>query len=74
MNPISFEELPAAVAGGAVALRSVTLVQLAGGRRDRVYPATHADGGRTSTPLRAPVEFVEPWRSAFALYVVIWWA
>lgn len=54
MNPISFEELRAAVAGGAVALRSVTLMHPAGGRGDQVYPATYADGGRTKYAVEGP--------------------
>jgi CRISPR-associated protein Csb1 len=47
MNPISYEELRDAVAGGAVALRSIIQMQPAGGCGDRVYPPTYsADGGR----------------------------
>ncbi len=54
LKPISYEELRTAVAGGAVALRSVTLMQPAGGRGDRVYPATYADGGRTKYAVEGP--------------------
>lgn len=55
MNPITYDELRAAVAGEGVALRSVIQMQPAGGRGDRVYPATYsADGGRTKYAVEGP--------------------
>lgn len=51
MNPINYEELRAAVAGEGVALRSVIELQPAGGRGDRVYPATYKDGNITTYAL-----------------------
>src|SRR6478672_4307249 len=54
MNPISYEELREAVAGGGVALRYATQMQPAGGRGDRVYPATYVDGGRTKYAVEGP--------------------
>lgn len=55
MNPITYHELRAAVAGEGVALRSIIEMQPAGGRGDRVYPATYsADGGRTKYAVESP--------------------
>nr|VTP00245.1 CRISPR-associated protein (Cas_GSU0053) [Mycobacterium riyadhense] len=55
MNAITYGELREAVAGGGVALRSVLAMQPAGGRGDRVYPATYsADGGRTKYAVEGP--------------------
>ncbi|BCO36584.1 type I-U CRISPR-associated protein Cas7 [Mycobacterium heckeshornense] len=56
MNPINYEQLREAVAGGAVALRSVIELQPAGGRGDRVYPPTYStDGGGTKYAVEGPV-------------------
>jgi CRISPR-associated protein Csb1 len=55
MNPINYGELRDAVAGGGVAIRSIIQMQPAGGRGDRVYPATYsADGGRTKYAVEGP--------------------
>ncbi|KZS56492.1 hypothetical protein A4G26_16900 [Mycobacterium kansasii] len=55
MNPLTYDELRTAVAGEGVALRSIIEMQPAGGRGDRVYPATYsADGGRTKYAVEGP--------------------
>lgn len=55
MDSINYEQLRGAVAGEGVALRSIIEMQPAGGRGDRVYPATYnADGGRTKYAVEGP--------------------
>lgn len=46
MSDLTFEQLRDATAGGAVALRSVTRLQPAGGPGDKVFPPSYAVEGR----------------------------
>ena len=46
MTELTFEQLRDSVAGGAVALRSRTVLQPAGGEGDKVFPPTYSVGGR----------------------------
>jgi len=46
MSDLTFEQLRDATAGGAVALRSVTRLQPAGGPGDKVFPPSYAVDGR----------------------------
>lgn len=46
MTTLTYHQLREATAGGAVALRSRTTLQPAGGRGDKVFPPTYATDGR----------------------------
>ena len=46
MSDLTFEQLQEAAAGGSVALRSLTRLQPAGGRGDKVFPPSYAVEGR----------------------------
>lgn len=46
MPNLTFEDLQSATAGGAVALRSVTRLQPAGGQGDKVFPPSYSVEGR----------------------------
>lgn len=48
-SPLTYEDLAAAVAGGAAAIRSVTRLQPAGGAGDKVFPPTYATGDKATT-------------------------
>lgn len=49
MDSMTFAELQAAVNGGAAALRSVALLQPAGGPGDKVFPPTYLKEGKADT-------------------------
>ena len=48
MSELTFERLRDAVAGGAVALRSRTTLQPAGGEGDKVFPPSYSVDGRAA--------------------------
>jgi CRISPR-associated protein Csb1 len=52
IQPLTFEDLKAAMAGTAAASRSITILQPVGGEGDKVFPATYS-GGAYATERRA---------------------
>jgi CRISPR-associated protein Csb1 len=60
MTQISFKQLRSAVEGDAVAIRSRTALQPAGGPGDKVFPSSYAVVGNLHAPARPRVQESHP--------------